>query len=120
MRAPCAIAKVGRTTQGTTTAMPAPEPSLFESRRHQMFPKLEPGEIERVRRFGEARSYAPGEALASTGKVTPGLMLILSGSVDTTQHSEHGASQLIVTHTQGSFMGELAQLSGRPALIDAH
>ena len=30
-----------------------------------------------------------------------------------------GTHKLIVTHGPGSFMGELAQLSGRPALIDA-
>lgn len=85
-----------------------------------MFPTLEPAEVERLRRFGEARAYAPGEALASVGKVTPGLMLILSGAVDVTRHSDHGSPDLIVTYTQGSFMGELAQLSGRPALVDAH
>ena len=31
-----------------------------------------------------------------------------------------GHSELIVTHGPGSFMGELAQLSGRPALVDAY
>jgi hypothetical protein len=30
-----------------------------------MFPTLEPVEIERVRRFGEVRSYRAGEALAA-------------------------------------------------------
>ena len=32
-------------------------PSIIDTRRHQMFPTLEPAEIERVRRFGEVRSY---------------------------------------------------------------
>ncbi len=31
-----------------------------------------------------------------------------------------GRRELIVTHGAGSFMGELAQLAGRPALVDAH
>ena len=37
--------------------------SIIETRRHQMFPVLEFHEIERVRRFGESRSYKVGEAL---------------------------------------------------------
>jgi thioredoxin reductase (NADPH) len=95
------------------------EQSILETRRHQMFPTLEPAEIDRLRRFGEARTFAPGEALATAGKVTPGLMLILAGSVDVTQHRETGTPEIIVTHRPGSFLGELAQLSGRPALVDA-
>jgi thioredoxin reductase (NADPH) len=31
-----------------------------------------------------------------------------------------GPSTLIVTYSPGAFMGELAQLAGRPALVDAH
>ena len=31
-----------------------------------------------------------------------------------------GHSELIVAHGPGSFMGELAQLSGRPSLVDAY
>src|SRR5262245_28129441 len=94
--------------------------SIIETRRHQMFPTLEASEIERVRRFGEVHSFAAGEALARVGTVTPGLMLILSGSVDVTRHSETSTPELNVTHRAGSFMGELAQLSGRPALVDAN
>jgi thioredoxin reductase (NADPH) len=94
--------------------------SIIDTRRHQMFPTLEAHEIERVRRFGEVRSYAAGEALARVGEVGLGLMVILSGKVDITQHGELGRRELIVTHEPGAFMGELAQLAGRPALVDAH
>jgi hypothetical protein len=31
-------------------------PSIFDTRRHQMFPTLEAPEIERMRRFGEVRA----------------------------------------------------------------
>ena len=37
----------------------------MDTRRHQMFPVLEPMEIERVRRFGKVRSYGTGEALSA-------------------------------------------------------
>jgi thioredoxin reductase (NADPH) len=100
--------------------MAVPTQSIIETRRHQMFPSLEPAEIERVRRFGEVRSFGAGEALAKVGKVGPGLVIILAGKVDITQHDESGRRELIVTHGPGEFMGELAQLAGRPALVDAY
>jgi thioredoxin reductase (NADPH) len=100
--------------------MSVPTQSIIDTRRHQMFPALEPAEIERVRRFGEVRSFGAGEALAKVGKVGPGLTIILAGKVDITQHDESGRRELIVTHGPGEFMGELAQLSGRPALVDAY
>jgi thioredoxin reductase (NADPH) len=100
--------------------MSVPTQSIIDTRHHQMFPVLEPFEIERVRRFGKVRSYAAGEALAKVGEVGPGLTIILAGEVDITQHDELGRRTPIVTDGPGSFMGELAQLAGRPALIDAH
>src|SRR6266568_4381237 len=100
--------------------MSATTPSIMDTRRHQMFPTLEPAEIERVRRFGKVRSYGAGEALARVGEVGLGLTIILAGKVDITQHFESGRREPIVTHGAGAFMGELAQLAGRPALVDAH
>ena len=100
--------------------MAAPTQSIIDTRRHQMFPKLEHQEIERVRRFGEVRRYAAGEALAKVGEIGHGLSIILAGKIDITQHDESGRRALIVTHEVGEFMGELAQLAGRPVLVDAH
>src|SRR5438876_905141 len=100
--------------------MSMPTPSIIDTRRHQMFPVLEPAEIERVRRFGEVRSYGAGEALAKVGDAGHGLSIILAGKVEITQHDELGRRTAIVTHGPGAFMGELAQLAGRPALVDAH
>jgi thioredoxin reductase (NADPH) len=95
-------------------------PSIIDTRRHQMFPVLEPFEIERVRRFGKVRSYDDAAALVKVGQVGPGLAIILTGQVEVARRDELGHSTPIVTHGPGSFMGELAQLAGRPALIDAH
>ena len=84
-----------------------------------MFPKLEARELERLRRFGEPRAYAAGERIVATGEASPGLFLVLAGEVAVTQRSALGYVEPIVTHGPGSFMGELNQLSGRPALVDA-
>jgi thioredoxin reductase (NADPH) len=100
--------------------MATPTESIIETRRHQMFPILEQVEIERVRRFGKVSTYAAGEPLATVGQVGPGLTIILAGNVDITQHDHSGRRTAIVSHGPGAFMGELAQLAGRPALVDAH
>ena len=85
-----------------------------------MFPVLEAAEIERVRRFGYLRSYGPGEALVRIGEAGLGLTIILAGKVDITLRGQYGRREHIITHEAGGFMGELAQLAGRPALADAH
>jgi thioredoxin reductase (NADPH) len=95
-------------------------PSPVDTRREQMYPMLEPAEIERLRRFGEVRSYAAGEALATVGAVDHGLAIILAGHVDIVRHDAWDRRSPIVTHEPGSVMGELAQLAGRPALVDAY
>jgi thioredoxin reductase (NADPH) len=100
--------------------MPETKPSIIDTRRAQMFPILADAEIARVRRFGEARSFGAGDALAAVGEVGHGLTIILAGEVDVTQHDGSDRHPLIVTHEAGGFMGELAQLAGRPALVDAH
>jgi len=92
---------------------------LIETRREQMFPTLEPAEIDRLHRFGESRSYHADEFLVNAGEVAPGMIVILNGEVTVAQHDEHAPHPPIVVNGPGSFLGELAQLSGRPALVDA-
>src|SRR5689334_22979483 len=94
--------------------------TVIETRYAQMFPTLETAEIDRLRRFGETATYAAGERLLTTGEVSPGMFVILGGDVAVSQHNVLGRREPIVTHRRGAFMGELAQLSGRPSLVDAH
>src|SRR5580700_12868 len=94
-------------------------PSIIERRGDQMLPELDSLEIERVRRFGECHSFAKGAALYTIGQVAPGLMVILAGQVEVSHVDKTGQRTIIVTHGPGHFLGELAQLAGRPALADA-
>jgi thioredoxin reductase (NADPH) len=94
-------------------------PPSANARADQMFPTLSPAEIERLCRFGERRDYAPGEALARVGEAGHGLTVILGGEVEVIARDGAGEAQLMTTHRTGGFLGELAQLSGRPALVDA-
>jgi thioredoxin reductase (NADPH) len=94
--------------------------SIIDTRRDQMFPVLEPKEIERARRFGEVRAYERGEAIVIAGHASAGVTVVLSGRIDITERDPSGNRMLIVTHGRGEFMGELAQLADRPSLVDAH
>jgi hypothetical protein len=66
-----------------------------------------------------AEAPAAGERLTTAGQVAPGLFIILTGRVAVAEHDHLGAQEHIATHGQGNFLGELAQLAGRPALADA-
>ncbi len=94
---------------------------IREARQSQMFPTLEPADIDRLRRFGVAKTYADGEMITRAGQAGVGMSVILSGQVAVTQSDQRGRDhdRLIVVHGAGSFMGELAQLSGRPSLVDS-
>jgi thioredoxin reductase (NADPH) len=98
--------------------MPALQ-SVREQRYDQVYPKLDSLEIERVRRFGKAHSFTAGASVVTSGKVAPGLTVILTGKVAVTEHGYFDNSKPIFIHGPGNFMGELAQLAGRPALVDA-
>jgi thioredoxin reductase (NADPH) len=100
--------------------MPLPPRPIIDTRRDQMFPVLDPDDMERVSRFGQVHAYQAGEAIFRVGQISPGLVMVLSGKIDVTQHDESGRRTLIVTHGRGGFMGELAQLANRPALVDAY
>ena len=98
--------------------MAEPTQTTIATRGAQMFPTLTDAEIGRLRRFGKPQHYAQGEMLVRVGEPGHGLTLLLSGEVEVRQRHENETSP-IVTHKAGSFMGELAQLSGRPALVEA-
>jgi thioredoxin reductase (NADPH) len=98
--------------------MATPPRSVIETRREQMFPALEPEEIARLKRFGQTRRFRAGERIVKSGGLSPGLFVLLSGRVRISQNSGFGQRREIVTHEAGQFTGELAQLSGKPALVD--
>jgi thioredoxin reductase (NADPH) len=99
--------------------MASPPKPIIERRHDQMFPDLEPFEIERMRRFGECRTFQPGDKLMTTGEIGPGLIVIPCGKVEVTRNDGLGNRHEIVIHGPGQFLGELAQMAGRPSLADA-
>ena len=105
-------------SEPTLRAMRPAAQSPIDARYAEMFPVLALSEIGRISRLGERRAYPAGARVFSTGEIAPGAFVLLSGQVDIMQRVGDRDAELIVSHGPGSFMGELAQLSGRPALVD--
>ena len=93
--------------------------STRHPRYDQMFPVLEPRDIERLKRFGTSVTYPAGAQIAQTGSLAPGFVVLLSGKVEVSQQTALGEREVIVTYQPGQFSGELAQLSDRPSLVDS-
>jgi thioredoxin reductase (NADPH) len=93
--------------------------STIDSRSEQMFPKLSPAEIDRIRRFGTVQRYAEGALLFKTGEISPGMFVLISGTVAVCWRDGMGRVQPIVEQGPGEFLAEVSQLSGRPSLVDA-
>ena len=94
--------------------------STIDTRREQMFPQLQPRDIDRLRRLGEVRRYAAGEALFVAGEIAPGMAVLIKGSVRVNRRDPLGHSAPIIEQGPGEFVAEVGQLSGQPALVDVH
>ena len=91
----------------------------IESRLPQMFPALADAEISRMRRFGSLRHYPEGSRLYAAGDRTPGMFVVLEGTVTISQRDGLGHVAPIVRQGRGQFLAEIAQLSGGTELVDA-
>ncbi|WP_275785431.1 FAD-dependent oxidoreductase [Pararhizobium gei] len=93
----------------------------LSARRHQMFPVLNPRQVETAKRFanGEPRRFAPGEFLYRVGDHAAPAWLVLDGSMDVFRHEGLSHEAPITTHGVGQLSGEVNQLSGRPTLAGA-
>ena len=92
--------------------------SIIETRRQQMFPVLDAGQIETAKRFasGPARSFAPDEIVFDVGERQAPSWLVLQGSINTFRRDGLNHESAITTHRPGQFSGELSRLSGRESL----
>jgi thioredoxin reductase (NADPH) len=87
-------------------------------RHNETFPVLTEAEIARIRHFAEPVHYADGETILVAGKAAPGMLVVLQGHVAITQRDGLGHRRPLLEHGPGEIIGELAQLSGKPVLVD--
>ena len=92
--------------------------SELNSRYDQMFPVLSSRDIDRIAPFGTLTHFAANQLIVETGKVSPGMLLLLKGQVAMTQRDGLGHVNPVVDHGPGQFLGEVGQLSGRASLVD--
>jgi thioredoxin reductase (NADPH) len=92
--------------------------SLIETRGLQMFPVLEPAQIETAKRFasGPARELAPAETVFKPGQQSVPMWLVLKGSIEIVRLDALNHEAPIIVHGVGQFSGEVSQLAGREAL----
>ena len=63
----------------------AEQPSVIDTRRDQMFPKLSAHDFARLKRFGCIKTFAPGTMIMKAGEVALGLAFVLKGTIDVRQ-----------------------------------
>jgi thioredoxin reductase (NADPH) len=90
----------------------------MEQRRPQMFPRLSDARVKKARRFGTLERWAAGEVMFRTGEASAGLRIILCGTVMLSRRDGLGRSPFWAELSEGQFLGETGQLTGRPHLVD--
>ncbi|HZZ69790.1 MAG TPA: NAD(P)-binding protein, partial [Phenylobacterium sp.] len=95
--------------------------TLMETRRAQIFPVLDAGQIETARRFasGPARTFAGGEPMYDVGDRGVPSWLLLEGAIEITRHDGLNHREAINVIAPGQFTGEVSQLGGRGTLAAA-
>ncbi|MFM9437671.1 thioredoxin reductase (NADPH) [Janthinobacterium sp. CG_23.3] len=90
------------------------------SRRQQMFPVLTAAELRRLQRFGAPCCFRDGKSIFEAGSSTFGMLVVLSGRIAISRNDGLGTMTPVTEHGPGEFSAEVAQLSGRPALVNGH
>ncbi len=98
---------------------PGSDFAYLEGRLHEIFAPLDEGDIPRVARFGEPRSYPDGTMLFEVGKPGPGMYVLLSGRVAFSRRDALGRRITVWERRgPGHVLAEVGQLSGADALLD--
>jgi thioredoxin reductase (NADPH) len=82
----------------------------------QIFPRLTPAQINRIRSYGELRKVDRGEVLFQPGDLAVPFFVLLSGKLEIIQPGLAG-ERLITTHGPGAFTGEVSMISGQRCLV---
>ncbi len=101
-------------TDGGEVAPPNP----IEARWEQAFPTLTPAQVARLEPHGRRMRTRRGEVLVEAGERHPGLLLVLSGSVEVVRPGIAGEEPIVV-HTPGQFSGEMSSLRGLGSVVRA-
>jgi thioredoxin reductase (NADPH) len=94
------------------------DPEL-EAKRELIHAPLGERDITRMARFGERKTFRDGERLFEIGKASPGMYILLTGSIAAFRR-DHLGRQLLVAHRgPGHILAELGHLWGHRAPFEA-
>ncbi len=89
-----------------------------DARRAQMFPRLPPGVIARLRAAGSERSFADRDVVFAQGDRQVPFFVVLEGELEIV-HPRGRSEDLVTVHGPGEFTGEASVLLDRRALVCA-
>src|SRR5262245_38808390 len=95
--------------------MTAAVPLSIAPREDQLFPVLTPAQIARVAKRGEPLTVQAGDVLIEAGQPEYPFFVVLDGEIEVVRASCDG-EQIVATHRQGQFSGEINMLAGRRSL----
>src|SRR5436190_398450 len=81
----------------------------------QLFPTLTPAQIDRVAAHGRRRHVEAGQVLVEAGQAEHSFFAVVEGEVEVIRTSCDG-EEVVTTHHQGQFSGEINLLAGRRPL----
>lgn len=93
-------------------------PLDIEGRRHQIWPVFNTAEMRRIARFGATCCYDDGALIIEAGTSEYGMLLVISGHIALSRPQGLTEETLLNEIGPGQFAAEVAQLSGRPALVN--
>jgi len=93
----------------------APNPVKF-SRYEDVFPVLEPAQVDRLASLGQTRQTRPGEVLVEQGQAEFPFFVVKSGRLELVRPSRTGY-EVVVVVGPGQFTGEINSISGRRGIF---
>ncbi|PYQ56604.1 MAG: hypothetical protein DMF58_20275, partial [Acidobacteria bacterium] len=90
-------------------------PLSVAPRDEQVFPVLTPEQIARVATKGRRRAVQRGDVLVEEGQAQFPLIVVTDGELEVVRSTCNG-EEVVTTHRQGQFSGELNLLAGRRGL----
>ncbi len=85
-------------------------------REDQLFPTLTPAQIDRVAAHGQRRHVEAGQVLVEAGQAEHSFFAVVEGELEVIRMSCDG-EEVVTTHRQGQFSGEINLLAGRRPLM---
>jgi thioredoxin reductase (NADPH) len=92
--------------------------AMSENDQTPAFPKLDDRMIAELEAIGEERAVVAGEHLYHAGDPTPDFYVVLAGEAEIVREDDTG-DELVATHTERNFLGELNLITGQRAFLSA-